>query len=81
MSKDLKVLSLARRALTKGLGSVSDPEAWSLARRAPTKGLGSVGDPEAVVSEEKEPGVKEFWLWSQSGGKNIQSFLVPLSFA
>lgn len=61
MSKDLKVLSLARRALTKGLGSVSDPK--------------------AVVSEEKEPGVKEFWLWSQSGGKNIQSFLVPLSFA
>ena len=61
MNKDLKVLSLARRALTKGLGSVSDPK--------------------AVVSEEKEPGVKEFWLWSQSGGKNIQSFLVPLSFA
>ena len=61
MNKDLKLLSLARRALTKGLGSVSDPE--------------------AVVSEEKEPGVKEFWLWSQSGGKNIQSFLVPLSFA
>ena len=61
MNKDLKLLSLARRALTKGLGSVSDPK--------------------AVVSEEKEPGVKEFWLWSQSGGKNIQSFLVPLSFA
>lgn len=55
-------------------------EASLTGKKGPNK-MGSVSDPEVVVSEEKEPGVKESWLWSQSRGKNIQSFLIPLSFA